>query len=441
MPICHARRIRPRRAARAAATAVASAAALAAAASPAVALNVVAEDQAVVGRQCVGMLCSETDAPPFVFQVRTGDTPGMRLEQTGDSGYTAQTWDVAGNEANFFVRDLTAGSQLPFRIFPGTLTNALTAGPEGVGVGTHRPASALEVNRAGARLTVTDSDVAAGARVLADLVNRGAPLLRFDDASGGQDWLLGASADGAFAVRDAADGSPDAFLVTPAGTATARGILQQSADPALRADVQPVDGAALLARLRGLEMTSWTTAADATGARHLGPSGAGFHAAFGLGGDSALAPSDLAAVALVAAQQLAGETDALAGRVGGLETRLGAAEATLARSPGGIDLGPLERAVATLTDRTDALTGRTDALTGRTDTLTGRLDAAERPRDDSAAGQLRDENAALRRRVEQLEAGRRTQAGRVRTLERRQRTADRRIRRLTTLVDRLLADR
>lgn len=406
MPARPSRPTRPRRAAHGAAAATVAAAlaaaALAAAASPAAALNVINEDQAVVGRQCVGALCPTTGAPPFAFQVRTGDTPGMRLEQTADGAFTPQTWDVAGNEANFFVRDLTGGSTLPFRIFPGAPTNGLAITAGGTGVGTQSPVSAFEVRREDARLTVTDSGVAAGARVLADLVNRGAPLLRFDDTTaGGQDWIVGATADGAFAVRDAAGGAPDAFLVTPAGTATARGILQQAADPALRADVQRVDGAALLARLRGLEVTSWTTPADASGARHLGPSGAGFHAAFGLGGGSVLAPGDLAAVALVAAQQLAGETEALT-------ARLGAAEAALARTPAGVDLGPLERAVATATGRVDALAA---------------------------------ENAALRRKVDRLERARRSQAGTLRRLGKRQRAADRRIGRLTRLVDRLLAER
>lgn len=413
MPACHSRRIRPRHAARAAATAVTAAAALATAAAPAAAMNLVNEDQAVVGRQCVGVVCSAIDRPAFALQVHTTDTPGIRLEQSSGGGFDPYTWDVAGNEANFFVRDLTGGSRLPLRIFPGSPTNALTLRPAGVGIGTSNPASALEVNQAGARLTVTDSDAADGARVLADLVNRGAPLLRFaDTAPDGQDWIVGAGAEGAFAVRDAATGSPEAFLVTPAGTATARGVLQQSADPALRADVQPIDGAALLARLRGLEVTSWSTAGDASGARHLGPSGAGFRGAFGVGGgDGAIAPADLAAVALVAAQQLARETEAL-------DARLDAAEAALARTPGGVGLAPLERAVTN--------------LTGRTDDLAARLGAAER---------LRRENAALRRRVAQLEQGRRTQAGKLRTVAERQRAADRRITRLTGLVEQLLAER
>ena len=42
-----------------------------------------------------------TSTPVVDNHVRSGNTPTLRLEQDGSSGFTAQTWDVAGNEANF----------------------------------------------------------------------------------------------------------------------------------------------------------------------------------------------------------------------------------------------------------------------------------------------------------------------------------------------------
>ncbi len=44
------------------------------------------------------------------LQIIDGNTPTLRLEQDGSSGFNPQTWDVAGNEANFFLRDVTNGS-------------------------------------------------------------------------------------------------------------------------------------------------------------------------------------------------------------------------------------------------------------------------------------------------------------------------------------------
>ncbi len=65
-----------------------------------------------------------------------GDTPAMRIAQDGSMGYRAQIWDLAGNESNFFVRDVTNGSKLPFRIQPNTPFNTLVVGKNGnVGIG------------------------------------------------------------------------------------------------------------------------------------------------------------------------------------------------------------------------------------------------------------------------------------------------------------------
>lgn len=80
-----------------------------------------------------------TSQPVVELHMSNGDSPTMRLEQNGTSGFTPQTWDVAGNEANFFVRDVTNSSQLPFKIVPGTSTNTLVLKGNGIGVGTQSP--------------------------------------------------------------------------------------------------------------------------------------------------------------------------------------------------------------------------------------------------------------------------------------------------------------
>jgi len=76
-----------------------------------------------------------TATPVVELQITDGDTPTMRLEQNGTNGFTPQTWDVAGNETNFFVRDVTNGSALPFKIIPGASNNALVIRGESIGVG------------------------------------------------------------------------------------------------------------------------------------------------------------------------------------------------------------------------------------------------------------------------------------------------------------------
>ncbi len=96
-----------------------------------------------------------TSTPVLELQITDGDTPGVRLEQNGSSGWTPQTWDVAGNETNFFIRDVSNSSYLPFRIQPGTPSNTLTLKSDGkVGIGTWSPAAQFEIETTGKNAAV-----------------------------------------------------------------------------------------------------------------------------------------------------------------------------------------------------------------------------------------------------------------------------------------------
>jgi endosialidase-like protein len=93
-----------------------------------------------------GRVGLRTATPVLDLHITTSDTPAHRLEQTNAGGFTAQTWDIAGNEANFFVRDVTGGSRLPFRIRPGAPTSSIDISATGdIGVGTASPAGKLQV--------------------------------------------------------------------------------------------------------------------------------------------------------------------------------------------------------------------------------------------------------------------------------------------------------
>ncbi|MBY6092517.1 hypothetical protein [Maritimibacter alkaliphilus] len=74
--------------------------------------------------------------PAVLLHVTDGNTPTLRLDQDGSDGFASQIWDVAGNESNFFVRDVTNASRLPFRIAPGAPTDAIYIAANGnVGIG------------------------------------------------------------------------------------------------------------------------------------------------------------------------------------------------------------------------------------------------------------------------------------------------------------------
>jgi hypothetical protein len=94
-----------------------------------------------------------TSTPVVEAHIKDSDTPTVRLEQDSSGGWTPQTWDVAGNETNFFIRDVTSGSKLPFRIRPGAPSNSLYIDTDGdVGLGTSSPAHKLDINSGPIRL-------------------------------------------------------------------------------------------------------------------------------------------------------------------------------------------------------------------------------------------------------------------------------------------------
>jgi hypothetical protein len=88
-----------------------------------------------------------TGTPVLDLHINNANTPAIRLEQNSGGGFTAQTWDIAGNEANFFVRDVTSGSRLPLRIRPGAPSSSLDISADGdVGLGTGAPRSKLDID-------------------------------------------------------------------------------------------------------------------------------------------------------------------------------------------------------------------------------------------------------------------------------------------------------
>ena len=86
-------------------------------------------------------------AIPYVeLHIVDGDSPTVRLDQDGSSGWAPQRWDICGNETNFFIRDVTNGSKLCFRIQPNTPSNTLCMRSSGnVGIGTWSPDANLHV--------------------------------------------------------------------------------------------------------------------------------------------------------------------------------------------------------------------------------------------------------------------------------------------------------
>ncbi len=151
-----------------------------------------------------GRIGNRTSTPSTEIHTIDGDTPTLRLQQDGSSGFAPQTWDVAGNETNFFIRDVTNGSTLPFRIRPGAPTSSIFVDVDGdVGMGTSSPSANLELS--------------AGAPVAIELTNT---------ASSGDPWRFNAPSNGAFRVSDSDSGTAvTEFELDGPGNLTIAGML------------------------------------------------------------------------------------------------------------------------------------------------------------------------------------------------------------------------
>lgn len=173
--------------------------------------------------------------PVVELHITDGDTPTVRLEQDGSSGFTPQTWDMAGNETNWFVRDATNGSTLPLRIRPSASSNSIYVDTDSdIGFGTSSPGT-MTTNGEQARLHVQTTDAShggvlienasgtSGGRALFELKNNGA--VRFDmrdTSASGNPWRF-ASGGSNFNIIDLVDAGTVEFSLATSGDLTISG--------------------------------------------------------------------------------------------------------------------------------------------------------------------------------------------------------------------------
>ncbi|MFT5802026.1 MAG: hypothetical protein ACI956_001836, partial [Nonlabens sp.] len=125
----------------------------------------------------------KTANPVVDLHIVEGNTPAIRLEQDGSDGFAAQTWDVSGNETNFFIRDVTNSSNLPFRIFSQSHDDALCLRNGKIGVNHDNPIATLHL-RGGdgpTKLFIQDLSPTSANRTLMILENRGGNRIQFNN--------------------------------------------------------------------------------------------------------------------------------------------------------------------------------------------------------------------------------------------------------------------
>jgi len=186
-----------------------------------------------------------TASPIVEVHVVDGDSPTFRLEQDGSAGFTAQTWDIAGNETNFFVRDATNGSLLPFKIKPGTPTNTLFLAASGnVGIRTDSPDASLHLKHPDPIIKVEETSTTRSGRTLLHLINYGSPRFVFEHSEANIQWSHQISNNGKYRLSvpgllgfelDNTNGN-----IAFSGDVTANGVTLTS-DLRLKKDVTPFE--------------------------------------------------------------------------------------------------------------------------------------------------------------------------------------------------------
>jgi len=150
-----------------------------------------------------------TSIPVVDLHVKSGNTPTLRLEQDGSSGFAPQTWDVAGNEANFFIRDVTNGSTLPFRIRPGAPTSVIDIAATGrVGIGTATSDASFDV-------LATTSSIGLGNAVMKMANAAGGVALQLNADDDATFWNISTlNTDSQFRISRSGTGNTEMFLTS-----------------------------------------------------------------------------------------------------------------------------------------------------------------------------------------------------------------------------------
>jgi hypothetical protein len=255
-----------------------------------------------------GRVGFHTSTPVLDLHVDTSNTPAMRLEQNSSGGFTAQTWDIAGNEANFFVRDVTSGSRLPFRIRPGAPTSSIDISAAGnVGIGTASPSVKMHVSSTGTTSTdgkvlIQNSSTTTLSRELLEINNNGGAILILKDTTQTPRWSFGTTGS-SFVIDNQAHTGLEMSL-DQNGNATFLGTVTPGSSRTIKEGFSAVEPLEVLRKVAALPITTWSYKQDPS-VRHIGPMAEDFFSAFAVGADAkGISVTDSAGVTLAAIQGL-----------------------------------------------------------------------------------------------------------------------------------------
>jgi hypothetical protein len=257
----------------------------------------------------VGNVGLGTATPAQDLHIASGSTPTVRLEQTAG---TVRTWDVGASQTSFFVKDVTNGSAVPFRVNAGAPTSSLEIATNGnVGLGTSSPSAPLQVSRATggilegiflsnnneARIAIQNTGLATTPKYFLAVNNFGNGLFYISRNGGGGTILE---------VRERLDAN-GAAAIKVNGSVEATNVVYSSSRE-LKENIEPLDTSSVLERLARLPVAAWSFKEDPSKVRHLGPMAEDFNGLFGSNPEGkTISLTDASGVALAAIQGLYSE--------------------------------------------------------------------------------------------------------------------------------------
>ncbi|HEV7518990.1 MAG TPA: tail fiber domain-containing protein, partial [Thermoanaerobaculia bacterium] len=230
-------------------------------------------------------------------------------------------------EANFFVRDVTGGSRLPFRIRPGAPTSSIDVSASGnVGMNNASPSRSLDISRAGVVDIGLQNTSGTSVRWFLQTDNDTNHTFKLSREGGGGTVVTVDARQDANGVTFKVDGSIQATNVV------------FSSSRELKTEIAPLDGRQILARLDTLPIAEWQFKAEKNPVRHIGPMAEDFQQVFGVGTDNKhISATDANGIALAAIQGLHAQLKDRDQEIAELRTRIEALERLLqpqAKSPG-----------------------------------------------------------------------------------------------------------
>jgi len=202
-----------------------------------------------------------TSTPVLDLHKVSGNTPALRLEQNGSSGFSPQTWDIAGNEANFFIRDVTGGSRLPFRIRPGAPTSSIDISSNGsVGIGTASPGFPVHL------LTNSSTNAAIVAERTSGATNFMSATASFGQFGTTTNHPVRILVNSASKMQLNADNS---LSMTSGASCTAGGVWTNASSKELKENIQSLTTDEALNTLNGLNPVKYNYKVDKTD-KHVG---------------------------------------------------------------------------------------------------------------------------------------------------------------------------